>query len=269
MARRSTGPINEDLYARLGRHFSDPDWWLVYEIGTYNSADNGGDAKYRQADAVAISRWSAQNYEFHGVEVKATRSDWLAELRKPSKADAMIRLCRKWWVLAPVDVVREEELPDGWGLLVPAQTGLREQVRAKPRPDVEEPSRSWWIRCIRQLGTGKTLRQRLNASYAAGERAGKQHNTWDVERERDRALERVKDVERGVAEFERTSGIKFRQYDMGDIGRAVKIVLEHGDLLKNAENFLDSAKHILDRDVKDLEAVVAEAKKNLPRPQTW
>ena len=105
MSRPKTNPINEDLYDRLAKHFSDPDWWLVFEVGLYNSAQQGGDAKYRRADAFAISKWSSRGFETNGIEVKATRSDWLAEIREPAKADAAIRVCRRWWVLAPVDLV--------------------------------------------------------------------------------------------------------------------------------------------------------------------
>jgi len=263
--KAKTTPVNEDLYDRLAKHFSDPDWWLVYEIGTWNDRDEGGDGKWRQADAVAISRWSARSYEFHGIEVKATRSDWLAELREPAKADPLIRLCRKWWVLAPAEVVRDSELPDGWGLLVPSGTGLAERVRAKPRPEVEEPTRGWWVRILRQLGEGKTFRKRLNAAYAAGERAGRQGSTFHVEQERNRALERVKEIEGGVAAFEKASGIKFNPWDAGDLGRAVRVVLETRGVIDRADNMASNVRRALE----DLEKALREGEHAVPMPKRW
>ena len=66
----------------------------------------------------------------HGHEVKVSRSDWLAELRDPTKADAWRRYCDRWWLVAPRDVVRDD-LPDGWGHLAPTAGGaLRTVVQA-------------------------------------------------------------------------------------------------------------------------------------------
>jgi len=66
----------------------------------------------------------------HGHEVKVSRSDWLAELRDPTKADAWRRYCDRWWLVAPRDVVRDD-LPVGWGHLAPDSQGrLRVVVQA-------------------------------------------------------------------------------------------------------------------------------------------
>ena len=68
--------------------------------------------------------------QLHGHEVKVSRSDWLAELADPSKAEAWKRYCDRWWLVAPAGVVRDRELPQGWGLLVPSAKGLRAAVMA-------------------------------------------------------------------------------------------------------------------------------------------
>lgn len=60
----------------------------------------------------------------HGFEIKVSRSDWLTELRDPTKADAWRRYCDQWWLVAPRDVVRGD-LPEGWGHLAPAGASLR------------------------------------------------------------------------------------------------------------------------------------------------
>ncbi|QSN49753.1 hypothetical protein [Mycobacteroides abscessus] len=75
---------------------------------------------------------------FHGHEVKVTRSDWLTELRDPSKSEAWRRYMHFWWLVVPdAAIVRDGELPDGWGLLVKSGGGLRAKVRAsrqEPEP---------------------------------------------------------------------------------------------------------------------------------------
>lgn len=67
-----------------------------------------------------------------GHEIKVSRSDWLTELRDPTKAEAWARYCHCWWLVAPPEVVRDD-LPDGWGLLVPWRDSLRAAVRPTRR----------------------------------------------------------------------------------------------------------------------------------------
>lgn len=73
-----------------------------------------------------------RNGSIHGHEVKVSRSDWLAELRDPTKAEAWARHCHHWWLVAPREVVRDD-LPAGWGLLVPWRGSLRVAVQATRR----------------------------------------------------------------------------------------------------------------------------------------
>lgn len=66
----------------------------------------------------------------HGHEVKVSRGDWLRELRDPTKADTWRQYCDRWWLVAPAGVARPDELPTGWGLLVPVGRVLRAVVPA-------------------------------------------------------------------------------------------------------------------------------------------
>ena len=80
--------------------------------------------------------WGQRNGSIHGHEVKISRSDWLTELRDPTKAEAWARHCHHWWLVAPREVVRDD-LPEGWGLLVPWRDSLRvvvQAVRRDPEP---------------------------------------------------------------------------------------------------------------------------------------
>lgn len=90
----------------------------------------------RIADFIAID-CHGQGYgehrqtEIHGHEVKVSRSDWLAELRDPTKAEAFRPYCSRWWlVVSDRRIVRDGELPDGWGLLVLRGDRLACSVRA-------------------------------------------------------------------------------------------------------------------------------------------
>lgn len=109
----------------------------------------------RMADGVAIQCWKTRSGPPHaviGFEVKVSRSDWLREVAQPDKAE-LLQYCDFWYVVvAGPEIVREGELPRGWGLLVPEELpgtipgrqpkyGLAERVaapRLSPRP-VDRP----------------------------------------------------------------------------------------------------------------------------------
>ena len=85
-----------------------------------------------------VQYWRDKTPTLIGHEVKVSRSDWLAELRDPEKAEAWKRYCHGWYlVVSDAAIVRDGELPDGWGLMVKHGTSLRTVVRAprlKPEP---------------------------------------------------------------------------------------------------------------------------------------
>lgn len=82
------------------------------------------------ADFIAIDKWPSSQ-AMHGCEVKVSRSDWLAELRQPEKAERIKRYCDYWWlVVSDSSIVKLSELPAGWGLLVAGKAGLRARVKA-------------------------------------------------------------------------------------------------------------------------------------------
>jgi hypothetical protein len=69
----------------------------------------------------------------HGFEIKASRADWLTELRAPDKAEAFKPYMDHWWlVVTDPRIVRDGELPEDWGLLVVVGDRLR-QIKAAPK----------------------------------------------------------------------------------------------------------------------------------------
>jgi len=57
-----------------------------------------------------------------GFEIKTKRQDWLQEVEQPEKAQ-ILRFCDHWYVVAEDGVVREDEVPDGWGWLTVEMRG--------------------------------------------------------------------------------------------------------------------------------------------------
>lgn len=99
--------------------------------------DASGFSYRRTADAVAMDLWVSRGLELHGHEVKVSRSDWLTELRDPEKSAAVGRYCDRWWLVVPdLSIVRQGELPAGWGLLVAGPARVYAAVKApKRRPE--------------------------------------------------------------------------------------------------------------------------------------
>lgn len=150
--RHTERSMIDRLHARYSKRYRNG----TYEAPQYVRADhvaNSAGFNYggeRIADYIAIDTfvprehtpserermtWKGRNGSIHGHEIKVSRSDWLTELADPTKAEAWMRHCHYWWLVAPKEIVRDD-LPEGWGLLVPWRDSLRIAVRA-PRRDPE------------------------------------------------------------------------------------------------------------------------------------
>ncbi|WP_237223542.1 hypothetical protein [Rothia nasimurium] len=85
----------------------------------------------RRADFIALDSqteevWNENKDMFdrhrppvHGFEIKVSRTDWLSEHRTAGKKSELWRsYCNYWWLVVPnPNMVKPEELPEGWGLL--------------------------------------------------------------------------------------------------------------------------------------------------------
>jgi hypothetical protein len=98
----------------------------------------------RICDYMALDLWTGYGVnrgpKLHGHEVKVSRSDWLTELRDPEKADAFAVYCDFWWLaVADRSIVRDGELPEGWGLMVASGRSMRVIVQAPRREPLAMP----------------------------------------------------------------------------------------------------------------------------------
>lgn len=74
----------------------------------------------------------------HGFEIKISRSDWLREHKTDgAKSLAWRSRLNFWWLVVPdKKIIKPEELPDEWGLLVGTT-----RLRAVKKPIWQEPER--------------------------------------------------------------------------------------------------------------------------------
>ena len=125
--RLTEADLLDRLRARhLRRAGNGPRWAYATKV-----RDRAGFDATRTIDAVAMDTWPSSGLALHGFEVKCSRSDWLRELAQPEKAAAFTCRVDYFWIVAPQRVVRDDELPERWGLLEARGAGLIAAVQAK------------------------------------------------------------------------------------------------------------------------------------------
>ena len=112
---------------------------IRYTRAEHVKISTGFDAR-RVCDYMAIDLWRSYGTnagpKLHGHEVKVSRADWLAELRDPSKAEAFAQYCDFWWLVVSDRAIVRDDLPPGWGLMVPHGRSVKVVVQAERRvPD--------------------------------------------------------------------------------------------------------------------------------------
>lgn len=101
--------------------------WVVAE----HVRNDSGFWAARTADFMAVDMFPSTGNAIHGHEVKVSRSDWLSELKKPEKAEVFLDLVDYWWlVVSDAKIVKDGELPHGWGLMALSPGGLRVRKKA-------------------------------------------------------------------------------------------------------------------------------------------
>jgi hypothetical protein len=128
--------------------------------------DHGAFAR-RTADLMVRDMWDSSGMALHGFEVKVSRSDWLTELRDPTKAERFKRHCDYWWLATSDSSIVRDDLPEGWGLIVKSGDTMRIKTRA-PRLDPEpmEPA----MRTSLDRSLAKTARRHLILDIENGQR---------------------------------------------------------------------------------------------------
>jgi len=132
----------------LRRRYPSNEWALLAGV---RNATGFASREVRTADAVALNLWPSKGMPLLGFECKSDRRDWQRELAQPEKSWAISRFCDQWWVVAGgEDVVRKDELPKTWGLLVMKPEGTLKCARMAPQlEDVQPMSRGFMVSLFR------------------------------------------------------------------------------------------------------------------------
>jgi hypothetical protein len=207
-----TSPETKSILQALRNLFGPPAFGLLTEV-----ADGTGTARIgRFADALAMSLWPSRGLHLHGIEIKASRTDWLRELKNPAKADAIAQFCDFWWVATLPDIVKDGELPPTWGLFELEGDKLKEKIKA-PLAAPIPVDRSFLAAVFRRSVEQRAEAAELEIAREEGRKEARNHCRWELE-EAARLRDKVK-------EFERTSGLEIELgWQLGKLGKIVKLL---------------------------------------------
>lgn len=259
--KMTTAELNEALHA----HFIKPDDRIdLAGAGAVYLTEVTAPNSNRRADAVHIGLWSSRGAGRIDVcELKVSRSDFRRELDKPEKAEAWWPYCNAFWIVAPsVEVAPPDELPPGWGLMVPGTRGRRFKKVVEPEEHDANITVSLLITLLKNTETTKVnaLRQQgqklRQVAYEREQRAHQErlsHTStgrrlealgrfeellgmklddfaWDGHITPETAAEGLKTFMQGQAAVEAAK--RNAEYVIRDLDRAAKGVQEHADSLR-------------------------------------
>jgi len=120
------------------------EWVLLTEVQVIDGY------KTRYADIVAMNLWRSRGYNVVGFELKVSRNDWLHEKKDPSKADPIFKYCDYFYLaVGDSNIIKDDEIPDNWGLIIPCKNGLRIKKKA-PKLNSIEPNREFIASMLRR-----------------------------------------------------------------------------------------------------------------------
>lgn len=225
------------LHDAIQNRYSGREWACFREV-----ANATGAACKRHADFVAMGLWPSRGMEIIGIECKVSRSDWLSELRKPEKAEAVYQYCDRWYLaVSDASIVKAGELPPTWGLMVLEGGKLKITEGPKLTP---APLSKGFVASLLSLAADaivKPGKEALEAERRAGWQEG---HDWAKEHGAivsDHDAKGIEALREQVEAFKKASGIDITRYSDGDdLGKLVSLlrIITSGDGLTSTFNAL-------------------------------
>ena len=227
----------------LRYHYSDAEWELMFEV-----LDATGGRSSRSCDALAMNTWPSRGFALHGHEIKVSRSDWLSELKNPAKADKIASFCDYWWLVAPAEIVIPDELPLGWGLMVPKAGNNKKGLTVIKRPDRLTPqpfTRAFVASMVRNVARAES--GVINKAVGEALQAEREKLNERIESAvKERARKSTELIER-VRKFEEQTGLKLSDWSYEpDLGKRVNLVKQLGSEWEGLPHIAKDLRRIVD-----------------------
>jgi hypothetical protein len=252
-----------DVRVALAARYDQPEYAVLPGV-----ADGTGHNKTRTVDAIIVSLWPSRGLWIAGVEIKVSRGDLLRELRDPAKQESVYKHCDYFYLaVGDASIVRDGDVPETWGLLVPGRGGKKMKVAKEAPKLTPEPMSPAFLASIlrraHQMMTGtageerSAIRKEVEADVAAELKALRE------ESERNQQLgQRLKQAELIDRFFER-AGIRFAEWNADAVDEAAALVcaLNRGgkrQLLSTAKHHAEGAKRLASRMAEDADVLLVE-----------
>jgi len=236
---------SSDIEQLLRNRFCPPEWAFIPQVRN----GTGYAQEVRTADAIAMELWPSRGLSLHGFEIKSYRGDWLTELKNPAKAEELAKFCDFWWLVAPKDIIKPEEIPATWGLMIPFGSTIKiikEAKQLKPK----KIDKLFLAAILRKAQQSITPEAKIKTAFEDGKKKGKE----EVRLEFEYAQRDYIALKEAVLIFEKKSGVNIDKWNYESIGEAVRIVLkgEHLRIKDSLQNLLKQSKEITKRIEEEL-----------------
>lgn len=226
--------ITAALQAALLKTFPLPEYATFFEVG-----DATGGRHSRWADAVSMACWPSRGLRIYGFELKASRSDWLREKKKPEKSVAIQRFCHHWVLVTGEGVLADGELPPTWGHLELAGGKLHWRAKAPDLvPAQLEPSFVAALLRRAHQSSEALVSQRVLEVTEGARRSARE----DMEREMTRRLERNTQALQACEKFKEATGVELLDWRAETVGKEFAAFVEARRTGGHAFRFGTSAK---------------------------
>lgn len=153
----------EQVRGALRNRYAAPEFALLEEVRNATGRMRekpgrrmGSGKKARYADMLAMSLYPSAGLEMIGFEIKVSRADWINELKDLSKSDAISKYCDRWYlVIGDISIIKDGELPAGWGLLILHDGQIIEAVPA-PKREAQDVDRAFLASLLRNATMAAT-----------------------------------------------------------------------------------------------------------------
>lgn len=259
MAKKMTPLKTPEICAALRKRHDGAEW-IYFEQVRGRVGFSSRTRQIRTADAVAFNVWESRGLELHGFEVKQDRADVLRELKDPGKSEQVQQYCDRWWLaVGSAGLIKDDELPPTWGLLVPRGKGLIVKVQAPKlpaKPWTREFIAAMWRKFQAAKPRDDVVAVQINAARSEGYEDGKDTSAHLVERHKkiaDRHERDLRGVQRREREFQEAAGFSwsYRDGDLASIGAAYGALKDRA----NVEKKLGTARAALDAFQKLVDAL--------------
>lgn len=241
------------IYEIVRKHFPENEYALLQEVR--NAA---GFSASRSADYLLMNLWPSRGLSVHGIEQKSHRGDWLSELKKPEKAEAIFKYCDYWWLLTTTEgVAKIDEIPEKWGWKQ-ISNGKIKTMKEAPKLNPIPLDRGIIASMLKRAGDKSNfihkddIADALRQEREAGENS-KNHRLKKVE-------EDLAQIRINIRDFQEHSGIylgdteSWRRPDYKKIGDAVKFISNNGTdkVVEQIQRMLSNIRNISESLERDL-----------------